>query len=957
MAYSRSAVHRTIVVVDVEGFGRRGRTNPHQVAIRGGLYRALKRAFRASGIRWARCYHEDRGDGVLILARAKVPKGRFVESLPRALAAALGEHNRGRCGEERIRLRMAVHAGEVRYDKHGVTGVSVNLASRLAEAPSLKEALAGSPGVLAVIASSWFFDEVVRQSPAIDPASYRQVQVVLKETKEVGWICLPDYPADQYQPESATAPVERSRGPAQARAASRVALATIALATLTLGLATNMASATIPRPWQPWGWSLLAILALVTFRAYTWRARTARGGADPLQMARWRLGQEVRKQWVREAMTRGVWRPDPLRVRWSSTRRPVAPYPSAVLDDASLDDLRVKLTKRGDTTQLVAPFRRLPRRQAVVLGEPGSGKTVLALLLTLGLLDQPEPGEPVPVLLSMSSWDPARENLLAWFGRRLAEDYSFLGDTEVYGRRAADEMVAAGLVMPVLDGLDEMPGALHGAAIEGLDSALGNRPFLVTCRSQEYEMAVATGGQILSGAAVAELEPVDVDDIAAFLAATPPAGERWRPVLDHIHTHRDGNLASVLSTPLMVSLARSVYLDPARNPAELLAMSRSSGRDAVAEHLFDEFIPVVYRAVHPAPPGPAEKARADYSTEEALRWHTFLASNLDRTGSPDLAWWRLAQAAPRQLALALGVTNGLAVAVPLGLWLGAVAGPASGLMFALTFGPAAGIAAGIGAVVGGTVTAAGRGHEPRRLRFGLRGVGRLLALGVRFGLPVGILGAMTLVGPLMLSGSASSLLLGLTVTGGSVVVFALAFEADTSAHGGRLSAATPSSVLRSDRTARLVLALLVALTAGLALVKTVSPAFGLASGVAIGLASAANSTYGRFVLIRLCLGCLRQTPFRLMTFLDDAHRRGVLRRVGAVYQFRHDHLRRRLAYLAAERHPVGRGSAYPDQRADARDHGHQRGGHHGVPEGESPQQPSVDNRRRHRLAGWARSRT
>ncbi|MFI6358668.1 hypothetical protein ACIBJF_40075 [Streptomyces sp. NPDC050743] len=36
-----------------------------------------------------------------------------------------------------------------------------------------------------------------------------------------------------------------------------------------------------------------------------------------------------------------------------------------------------------------------------------------------------------------------------------------------------------------------------------------------------------------------------------------------------------------------------------------------------------------------------------------------------------------------------------------------------------------------------------------------------------------------------------------------------------------------------------------------------------------------------------------------MAFLDDAHRRGVLRQAGAVYQFRHARLQEQLATTAA----------------------------------------------------------
>jgi hypothetical protein len=186
----RPAVHRTIVVVDVEKFG--DRANRHQVAARAGLYRALEHSFQQARIRWAKCYREDRGDGVVVLAPAEIAKGLFVDSLPLALAAALREHNRTHRREERIRLRMAVHAGEINYDEHGVTATAITLAFRLVNSDAVRMELAGSPGVLALVASSWFYDEVVRNSAAGAVERYRPVPVEVKETSTVGWVCLPD---------------------------------------------------------------------------------------------------------------------------------------------------------------------------------------------------------------------------------------------------------------------------------------------------------------------------------------------------------------------------------------------------------------------------------------------------------------------------------------------------------------------------------------------------------------------------------------------------------------------------------------------------------------------------------------------------------------------------------------------------------------------------------------------
>ena len=90
-----------------------------------------------------------------------------------------------------MRLRVALNAGEIHHDAHGVAGAAINHAFRLIEARALKSALGASRGLLAVIGVALVFDEVVRHEPEADPDSYRQVQVAVKETQTVGWIRLP----------------------------------------------------------------------------------------------------------------------------------------------------------------------------------------------------------------------------------------------------------------------------------------------------------------------------------------------------------------------------------------------------------------------------------------------------------------------------------------------------------------------------------------------------------------------------------------------------------------------------------------------------------------------------------------------------------------------------------------------------------------------------------------------
>ncbi|MEV6898231.1 hypothetical protein [Amycolatopsis sp. NPDC051372] len=67
--------------------------------------------------------------------------------------------------------------------------------------------------------------------------------------------------------------------------------------------------------------------------------------------------------------------------------------------------------------------------------------------------------------------------------------------------------------------------------------------------------------------------------------------------------------------------------------------------------------------------------------------------------------------------------------------------------------------------------------------------------------------------------------------------------------------------------------------------------FGLSVGVSVCLARA----WGAFAFTRLWLASRGRIPWGFMAFLADARRRGVLRQVGEVYQFRHARLQERLA--------------------------------------------------------------
>lgn len=184
----RDPVHHTMLAVSIEDFAAPDRTNTHRLTLRAGLYGVVQRALNACGVRWPVCHCADFGDGVLLLAPAACPKAVFSELVPAALTAFLSDHNQAQRSPGRMRLRAALHAGEVSYDAHGTAGAAIVHLFRLLNSAVLREELADARGDFAVIASAWFYDEIIQHSPASSPERYRPVFVEEKETAALGWI-------------------------------------------------------------------------------------------------------------------------------------------------------------------------------------------------------------------------------------------------------------------------------------------------------------------------------------------------------------------------------------------------------------------------------------------------------------------------------------------------------------------------------------------------------------------------------------------------------------------------------------------------------------------------------------------------------------------------------------------------------------------------------------------------
>lgn len=188
----RPSGFRTIFVCDIVGFGERAGRDRVQEYLHLALYTTVEAAFDASGIRFDACYHEDRGDGVMVVPPAEADAARLVFPLVEHLSAEIRRANELASEAASMRLRVALHCGRMNSDAEGLVGTAVNHVFRLLDAPGFKQAMKESTAPVGVLASAEFHAAVIRDGRgAIDPGQFRAIEVQVKETRTTAWIRVP----------------------------------------------------------------------------------------------------------------------------------------------------------------------------------------------------------------------------------------------------------------------------------------------------------------------------------------------------------------------------------------------------------------------------------------------------------------------------------------------------------------------------------------------------------------------------------------------------------------------------------------------------------------------------------------------------------------------------------------------------------------------------------------------
>ncbi|MFF7452373.1 MULTISPECIES: TIR domain-containing protein [unclassified Streptomyces] len=644
------------------------------------------------------------------------------------------------------------------------------------------------------------------------------------------------------------------------------------------------------------------------------------------------LARHAQQQGEEQELRRGLCSPPPIQLRFTA-----APA-DLVAQGANIRGVRLgtavpePLHLHGRLDDIEDVYLRVGGR-LVILGERGSGKSVVAQRLALMLLaSRTADDEPVPIIFRLHNWNPGIP-LKEWLAAFLADNYNGLGATGPSGTRLAEALIDEGYILPILDGFDEISAGLHKSALLQLNETL--MPLVLTSTTDAYARTVC-GDRTLARAAVVVLEPVAPDDLLLYLprtAQTDPAATHWASVLGSAAEDSGGlehtPVGRALSTPLMVGLARSVYSEGPQDPTDLLDRARFPSPSAVEDHLLDQFVPAVY------------ERRSPWRVQDAQRWLGHLARQPDRSG---IAWWELANAVPRgqrSVAFALpslllgaitgylnfGWAPGTAGVAGVVLLLGAVTGwfrspaparmalrasgrvrhvltqvaigPIGGAMVALMGHPMVRhwgwltltVAGGAAGALGGVLTGWGRRMDPEaENRSMVHEGGKGLRGGTAGGFAVGCFSMLA-----GLSAPTGSFRTWLVLGVGIGLAFAL--ESAVLVPTPLDTVVTPRLLLRSNRQYALFMMSAGGASYGLVAGILMGPVAGLVGGAAVGVAvGIGRYAWGRWlIIVRFWMPLRGQLPWRIWAFLDDAHERGVLRQAGAAYVFRHRRIQESLA--------------------------------------------------------------
>ncbi|NER97582.1 MAG: NACHT domain-containing protein [Symploca sp. SIO1B1] len=196
-------------------------------------------------------------------------------------------------------------------------------------------------------------------------------------------------------------------------------------------------------------------------------------------------------------------------------------------------------------THIIDLFDRLGvGGRLLILGKPGAGKTTMLLELAKVLVQRVEEdlNEPVPVLLSLSSWQNNQQSISDWIVAELNS-----GKYYKFPKNITKQWLKDGEIIPLLDGLDELAAERQEKCVNKINEFLqpGNwiDQLVVCSRIEEYQLYST---QLALNTSV-ELQPFNEEQIQDYLRRTGNE-QLWNSIRD------EPELRELAQTPFLLNV-------------------------------------------------------------------------------------------------------------------------------------------------------------------------------------------------------------------------------------------------------------------------------------------------------------------------------------------------------------------------------------------------------------------
>lgn len=190
--------YRALLACDIAGSAGRGDTRLQE--IRKALRSAQCDSFDIADLDEKAFLRIDTGDGFQFVAPAGLPKARLLYPLLPEFAARIRAHNQQAQPDAQLRVRMALHAGEISFDsqdKDSVSGSPFEALARLLDCDPLRQAVrngtSGTP-VAAVLSQHYYEETVVHGYEGLQADAFTAADVRVKEYSAQAWLWYPGSP-------------------------------------------------------------------------------------------------------------------------------------------------------------------------------------------------------------------------------------------------------------------------------------------------------------------------------------------------------------------------------------------------------------------------------------------------------------------------------------------------------------------------------------------------------------------------------------------------------------------------------------------------------------------------------------------------------------------------------------------------------------------------------------------